>query len=104
MDVSRSGRIRKKSSKLADFESPDDIESSKTPKSSSKPRTPAAPAVKEYPLIVDDPDSPEDLDDLHEAEEIREDEFESIPDVQGLYIIYFEFSRNVLAIELNSIF
>lgn len=32
--VSRSGRVRKKSSKLADFESPDDIEkkrSSKTP-------------------------------------------------------------------------
>ena len=26
MDVSRSGRVRKKSSKLADFESPDDIE------------------------------------------------------------------------------
>ena len=26
MDVSRSGRVRKKSSKLTDFESPDDIE------------------------------------------------------------------------------
>ena len=26
MDVSRSGRVRKKSSKLADFESPDEIE------------------------------------------------------------------------------
>ena len=26
MDVSRSGRVRKKSSKLADFESPDDLE------------------------------------------------------------------------------
>ena len=26
MDVSRSGRVRKKNSKLADFESPDDIE------------------------------------------------------------------------------
>ena len=26
MDISRSGRVRKKSSKLADFESPDEIE------------------------------------------------------------------------------
>ena len=36
MDISRSGRIRKKSSKLADFESPDEIEGvnpiRKTPK------------------------------------------------------------------------
>ena len=36
MDVSRSGRIRKKSSKLADFESPDEIDTvnqiRKTPK------------------------------------------------------------------------
>ena len=36
MDISRSGRIRKKSSKLADFESPDEIDGvnpiRKTPK------------------------------------------------------------------------
>ena len=34
MDVSRSGRIRKKNSKLADFESPDEIESVQSSKRS----------------------------------------------------------------------
>ena len=98
MDVSRSGRIRKKSSKLADFESPDDIDPNKTPKPFTKPRAPAAPAIKDYPLIVDDPDSPEDLDDLQEADEIREDEFDSIPDVQGFPKVYFGYFRLVGAI------
>ena len=44
MDISRSGRIRKKSSKLADFESPDEIDSvtqiRKAPKISVSPLKP----------------------------------------------------------------
>lgn len=39
MNVSRSGRIRKKSSKLADFESPDEIEAVNPGKKSAKPHS-----------------------------------------------------------------
>jgi len=101
MDVSRSGRIRKKSSKLADFESPDDIDpKSKSTgaagggggssssgggrkNSSSSTGNLLRDLAASASYLIEDPDSPpEDLDDLHEADyEIKEEEFDEIPHI-----------------------
>ncbi|TRY61621.1 hypothetical protein TCAL_14926 [Tigriopus californicus] len=68
--VSRSGRIRKKSSKLADFESPDEIEEPIVKKKPVKELIPSANPIEskakiEYTLtdFENAPDQQEDLDD-----------------------------------------
>ena len=49
MDISRSGRIRKKSSKLADFESPDEIDAVEKVK---KPKTVSVHELHAVILII----------------------------------------------------
>merc|ERR1712029_640487 len=84
MDVSRSGRIRKKSSKLAD--SLTDEESS-TPSSNHQSKAgklfASPPSDVESYFPEPGEESPmEDLDDLQEADyDIKEEDFDQIPDV-----------------------
>lgn len=81
MDVSRSGRIRKKSSKLADSLTDDESPAPKTAGAGKLFASPSSDAETYLP----DPgeESPiEDLDDLQEADyDIKEEDFDQIPDV-----------------------
>jgi len=86
MDVSRSGRIRKKSSKLADsFTDEAEIDSPGAASTAGGSKSKAIPATT---FNIPDPgeESPiEDLDDLQEADyDIQEDDFDQIPDVPEL--------------------
>ena len=51
MDISRSGRIRKKSSKLADFESPDEIDGINPIRKTSKIST-KGQLISKCPFVV----------------------------------------------------
>lgn len=86
MDVSRSGRVRKKSSKLADFESPDDIEIRQGGTSKKRIRdgeyiqkSLCSLAVDDLPpdqLLADDTASDLDSDEILD---IKEEDFDEIP-------------------------
>jgi len=79
MDVSRSGRIRKKSSKLTESQE-DEEYSAATP---NKSKLFASPEGADYLPELPGEESPiEDLDDLQEADyDIKEEDFDQIPDV-----------------------
>lgn len=49
--VSRSGRVRKKSSKLMDFESPDEIERSYNKRPAPTPKKPEHESPKKVPKV-----------------------------------------------------
>lgn len=90
MDVSRSGRVRKKSSKLADFESPDDIElrqgsvvKKRIREGEYTPRNLSSLVVDDLPpdqLLADDTTSDIDSDDIFD---IKEEDFDEIPLLKG---------------------
>lgn len=86
MDVSRSGRVRKKNSKLADFESPDDIElrqgnvvKKRIRSGEYTPRNLSSLVVDDLPpdqLLADDTASDIESEDIVD---IKEEDFDEIP-------------------------
>ena len=88
MDVSRSGRVRKKSSKFADFESPDDVtDISGGPKKKAKTMeegfTLGGGGMTQTVLAADGSNPNDEFVDLDDIANVKKEDFDAVPNING---------------------